>query len=84
MAFNVKDRETDRVVRELAAVTGESLTDAIGNAAREKLLRLQGRRESDSAMADIRRIVDRAGRLPVLDDRSPEEILGYDEHGLPE
>jgi len=83
MAFNVKDAGTDQVVRELAATTGETLTDAVGNAAREKLLRLKGRRERDSAMADIRRIVERAKRLPVLDDRSPDEILGYDKHGLP-
>ncbi len=26
---------------------------------------------------------DRLARLPVLDHRSPDELLGYDEHGLP-
>lgn len=83
MAFNIKDEETDRVVRELAAATGETLTDAVGNAAREKLQRFPGRGERAAATEDIRRIVDRVSRLPVLDERSAEEILGYDAHGLP-
>jgi hypothetical protein len=30
-----------------------------------------------------RRVLDRVGKLPVLDDRRPDEILGYDENGLP-
>ena len=31
----------------------------------------------------LERIIDEVAQLPVLDDRTPEEILGYDEHGLP-
>ncbi|MCO5315075.1 MAG: type II toxin-antitoxin system VapB family antitoxin [Solirubrobacterales bacterium] len=83
MAFNIKDEETDRVVRELALATGESLTDAVGNAAREKLRRVRSRGDRADAMEEIHRIIDRVSRLPVLDDRSPDEIIGYDEHGLP-
>jgi hypothetical protein len=32
---------------------------------------------------EINAIADHCSSLPVLDDRSPEEILGYDEIGLP-
>jgi antitoxin VapB len=32
---------------------------------------------------EIRAIAQRCAALPVLDPRSPEEILGYDSHGLP-
>ena len=31
----------------------------------------------------IERLIDEVAALPVLDDRTPDEILGYDEHGLP-
>lgn len=83
MAFNIKDKETDRIVRELAEATGETLTEAVGNAAREKLIRVRGRRGSSSLSKDINEIVERLNQLPVQDDRSPDEIIGYDEHGLP-
>jgi hypothetical protein len=29
-------------------------------------------------------ITDRFAELPVYDARTPEEIIGYDEHGLPQ
>ena len=32
---------------------------------------------------DVRRILDRVDQLPEIDNRTPEEIIGYDEHGLP-
>ncbi len=32
---------------------------------------------------EIRVIQERVARLPVLDARSPDEILGYDDEGLP-
>ena len=82
MAISIKDPETDRLARALAAATGESLTDAIRSALRDRL-----ERESDRARrgigAEVRRIQERLARLPVLDPRSPDELLGYDEHGLP-
>jgi antitoxin VapB len=82
MAFNVKKEETDRLVRELTELTGESLTEAITEAVRQRLDRERrlrtaaGRLSIDDAIAHLQ-------SLPVIDDRSPDEILGYDEHGLP-
>lgn len=82
MAISIKDPETDRLARELAAVTGESLTDAIREAVRDRL-----ERETKDARkpigAEVRRIQERLARLPVLDARAADEILGYDHHGLP-
>lgn len=82
MAISIKDPETDRLARALAAATGESLTDAIRNALRDRLERAKQRRRP-GILAEVRRIQERVARLPVLDARSADEIIGYDEFGVP-
>lgn len=82
MAISIKDPETDRLARELAAVMGETITDAIRLALRDRLER-ESRRGRKSIRAEVRRIQERVARLPVLDTRAADEILGYDEYGLP-
>ncbi len=82
MALSIKDGETDRLARTLAAATGETLTEAIRRALRERLER-QTLRSRGRIGAEIRGIQERLARLPVQDERSPEQILGYDDHGLP-
>lgn len=83
MALNIKDPETDRLVRALADATGESLTDAVANAVRERLDRVRGTPTGPTLSDEIDRIARRCAALPVLDDRTPDEILGYDDRGLP-
>jgi antitoxin VapB len=85
MALSIRDRETDRLARELAALTGETMTGAIRAALEERLPREQRRRHADVARRRkaINDIVEEFAQLPVLDDRSADEILGYDENGLP-
>jgi antitoxin VapB len=85
MALSIRDPETDRLARELAALTGESMTEAIRTALAERLARTRAAREDDLGhlMADVRAIQERVARLPVLDDRPDDEILGYDADGLP-
>lgn len=83
MALNIKDPETDRLVRSLADVTGESITAAVAIAVRERLDRLQGRRVGADLGDAITEIALRCAALPELDQRSADEILGYDEDGLP-
>lgn len=83
MAFNVKNDEADRLLRELTATTGESLTEAITAALRE---RLERERRARSAAQDDRSVaaaVAQLRSLPVIDERSSDEILGYDERGVP-
>lgn len=82
MAISIKDPETDRLARALAEATGESLTEAIREAIRERLARAK-RRDRRSIASAVRRIQERIANLPVLDARSSDEILGYDDHGLP-
>jgi antitoxin VapB len=85
MALSIRDPETDRLARELAALTGESMTEAIRIALAERLARTRSAREDAVCrlIADVRAIQERVAQLPVLDDRSEDEILGYDADGLP-
>ena len=83
MPFSIKNPEADRLARELAATTGESLTEAVLRALRERLVRERGRARASRPKDELRAIRERCSRLPVLDRRSPDEILDYDEHGLP-
>lgn len=83
MALNIKNPEAERLARELAEATGENITRAVTQALRERLIRKTGRVPDVTLREDIRRIQERVASLPVLDDRTPDEIIGYDEHGLP-
>ena len=84
MALSLKDPEADRLARELAARTGETLTTTVIVALRERLARLRGRSKRHRRLRDeLREIAQRCRQLPTLDDRPADEILGYDEHGLP-
>lgn len=83
MTLSIKNPEADRLARRLAEATGESLTDAVIQALRERLERITGRRRAAGLGDEIARIQERIARLPRLDERSDEEILGYDERGLP-
>lgn len=82
MALSIKHPEADRLARQLAARTGESLTDAIINALRERLRREQGRVRAPRLRDEIRAIRQRCAALAVKDRRSADEILGYDATGL--
>lgn len=83
MALSIKDGEADRLARELASATGESLTTAVATAIRERLARVTGAEYGDDLQAALNAIALRAAALPVLDPRPPDEILGYDADGLP-
>lgn len=80
--LSIKDAKTDRLARRLAELTGESITQAVRTAVEERLEREERQRNKPSVehlMAIARRYASR----PVFDDRSPDEIIGYDERGLP-
>ena len=81
MALNIKDGETDRLARELARVTGETITEALKKALIERLERTRPRKLS--RLEELNQIALRCAALPDIDRRSPNEILGYDENGLP-
>ena len=83
MALSVKAPEADRLAREVAARTGETLTEAVVVALRERLVRLRGRPRRRPLRDELRDIGTRCAALPTLDARAPNDLLDYDEHGLP-
>jgi antitoxin VapB len=83
MALSIKDPEADRLARELAARTGETLTEAVVVALRERLARETGRTKSVALREELAAIRRRCAALPELDSRTADEILDYDEAGLP-
>ena len=82
MALSIKSIETERLAREVAAKTGESLTSAIQKALEERLKQLKQQQRSQIVSGQLQEILRRVDQLPILDSRAPDEILGYDEHGL--
>lgn len=81
MALNIKDSETDRLVRELAELTGESITVATRTAVEERLESLRRRKRPVSG---LRGIIERGRMREIIDARSSEDIIGYGADGLPE
>jgi antitoxin VapB len=82
MALNIKDPEADRLARELSQKTGETITKAVTTALRERLQRECARRPL-RLKDEIIAISRRAAALPRRTGRTPEELIGYDERGLP-
>jgi antitoxin VapB len=83
MALSIKDPETERLARSLAQLTGESITTATKRALEERLRRVGGKSGKAVLLEDMAEIRRRWGEMRVLDDRTPEEIIGYDADGLP-
>lgn len=83
MALNIKDPETDRIARELAGATGESITVAVRIAMEERLRRVRASGAEASIRDRINQIVERGRARTVLDARTLDDIIGYDENGLP-
>lgn len=85
MPLSIKDSETEQLARELAKRTGETITQATKRALAERLKRTRhvSTLQREILLEELKSIRRRWNQLPVLDDRSPEEIIGYDENGLP-
>lgn len=83
MALNIRNPETERLAADLAKLTGKTKTQAVTEALRERLERLRRRRAPHRLADELDDIARHCAGLPVHDPRDADEILGYDEHGLP-
>jgi antitoxin VapB len=90
MALNIKDRETEEVVRQLAKRTGRTITETVRQAAAAELQRMDAdyaerlAKLTPEQLAKLRRIeaiCKEAAALPILDTRTDDEILGYNKRG---
>lgn len=83
MALNIRNREAEQLAAAVSKLTGETKTEAVTNALRDRLARLRRQRAHRRLADDLDEIARHCARLPVRDGRPAEEILGYDEQGLP-
>ena len=85
VALNIKDPDTHALARRLANATGESLTSAVRVALEERLARVEriAAGAKGDLVARLEAIARHCGALPLRRRRSEDEILGYDERGLP-
>ena len=83
MALNIRNSEAEVLATELAKQTGESKTDAVIKALRDRLSRVRRERSRRRLADELEDIAKHCASLPVVDARPANEILGYDEHGLP-
>ncbi len=79
MALSIRNPEVEALARDLASRAGTGITEAILEALKERKSHLDGEREAKYKR--IRAITARVALLPVLDNRTPEEILGFNEFG---
>jgi antitoxin VapB len=84
MALSIKDPEADRLARELSELTGQSLTAAVTTALREQLRLIRGDNQTqEQRWEEVLKIVENFRKHRIHDDRTADEIIGYDERGLP-
>lgn len=83
MALNIRNPEAEQLATELAKRTGETKTEAVIKALRDRLSRVRRERAKRRLADELEEIARHVATLAVLDDRTPDEIIGYDENGLP-
>lgn len=83
MALSIKDPETERLARALATRTGETITVATRRAIEERLKRTGVQARKAALIEDMEAMQRRLSALPIVDDRRPDEIISYDENGVP-
>ncbi len=83
MILNIKNDEAHRLARQISKLTGETLTEVVIKSLRERLKRQASRAKEEDLAEQIMEIGRRCAALPELDSRTTEEIIGYDEHGIP-
>jgi antitoxin VapB len=83
MPLSIKNEATERLARQVAGETGESLTEAIQKSLEERWERLKRHRKGHIVTAQIEDLLRRVDALPNQDSRPEDEILGYSEDGIP-
>jgi len=83
MPLNIRSEETEELAKALAKLTGETKTEAVTQALRERIQRVRRARTKRRLADELDEIALHCSTLPVRDRRSADEIMGYDENGLP-
>jgi antitoxin VapB len=85
MGILLNNAATEKKIRKLARRTGETLTEAIDRAIDDRLARLSPaqRKKGRLDRKKVAKVLAYFDSLPVDDPRSPDDIIGYNEHGVP-
>lgn len=83
MALNIRNAETEKLAAALAAMTGETKTEAVTQALRERLESLKRRRSRRRLADELDEIARHCASLPVKDSRGDDKIVGYNRKGMP-
>ena len=83
MALNIRNAEVEKLAESLAKLTGESKTEAVKKALRDRLQRVLRKRSGRRLADELDQLALHCAKLPTLDSRSTEDILAYDDNGLP-
>ena len=83
MPLTIKDADTEALTKRLASLTGKSLTQAVKQSVRERLAHVESPWRALRLADELDHIALHCANLPHRDRRSVEEIVGYDERGLP-
>lgn len=76
-------RDTEQLAERLARRDGVSPAEVIRLALEDRAKRIPSKPRRKPSFERMMEISDACSRLPVLDDRSPDEIIGYDDFGVP-
>ena len=82
MQLNIKTPEAHALARQLAKLTGESVSQAVTQAIRERLERERRQRDKRRLVADPMKIAEATSKCQWDDEPDPTAFL-YDERGLP-
>ena len=83
MPLNIRSKEAEELAGALAKLTGETKTEAVTQALRERIERVRRTRAKRRLADELDNIAIHCAGLPVQDPRTADEILGYDECGMP-
>ena len=83
MALNIRNAKAEKLAEALAQLTGETKTEAVTQALQDRLARLRRERSRRRLADELDEIARHCAQLPLRDSRTDDEILGYDDHGLP-
>jgi antitoxin VapB len=85
MGILIRRAETEEKIRELAERTGETITDAVDRAVDERLTRIGSRKRAGRVdWQRLEKLVSKVRSTPAINEHlTNDEIVGYDESGVP-
>ena len=86
MTLSIKNREVEELARELARISGKPITEVLRDGLKRELARAKviiSSAPKNGLAEELMEIGRQVAAMPVLNDMTDDEILGYDEQGAP-